>query len=114
MDKEFAEKSAMVLVLDGELAIQRAVALRESLMDRLLTGNAIDLDLSNVTAIDVSGLQLLCSMHRTARNAGGDIRIASPLSAAVAQMVESAGFARRHVCRSNSSSRCLWDLGDLK
>jgi anti-anti-sigma factor len=112
MNDETAKENTITIVLDGELAIQRAQQLKETLLAQLREGKSIDLDLTNATAIDVTGLQLFCSAHRTAKKGGRELRIASPLPAAIAQTVQTAGFTRRRDCQPNCDHPCLWNQGE--
>jgi len=47
------------LSLQGELTIYRAAEIKQTLLDALGRGGAIDVDLSQVTEIDAAGVQLL-------------------------------------------------------
>lgn len=47
------------LSIDGEMTIYRAAELREMLLPALLSSTAIEIDLSGVSEIDASGLQLM-------------------------------------------------------
>lgn len=56
------------LVIDGEMTIHRAAELKPVLLDVLRTPAAtVELDLSNVTEIDSSGIQLLLLLQNAAR-----------------------------------------------
>jgi anti-anti-sigma factor len=113
MNKEEAEKNdAVHVVLDGELTIQRACKLKEILLSQLRAGKTIRVDLTHVSAIDISGMQLLCSAHKAAKSSGGYLRIIPPLSDTIEQTVRIAGFARRHDCRPNCNNPCLWNPGE--
>jgi anti-anti-sigma factor len=112
MSDEAAKRGNITLVLDGELTIRRARQIKDILLAQLQAGKATDLDLTDVSAIDISGLQLLCSAHRTLKKSGGDLRVASQLPASIAQIVRTAGFARRRDCRPNCDHPCLWNLGE--
>jgi anti-anti-sigma factor len=113
MKKEETEnRDAVKVAIDGELTIQRACKLKEILLVHLKAGKTIDIDLTHVCAIDISGLQLLCSTHKTAINNGGGVHILSPLPAPVAETIRTAGFSRHYDCRPNCDSPCLWKLGD--
>ncbi len=51
----------------GTMCLPNLEVLRRALLDGLPSGQPATLDLSGVTAIDLSGLQLICSAHRTFR-----------------------------------------------
>ena len=66
---DFAEKNKARLRLEGVLTVYEVAELRETLITALEEKDGIVLDLSNVTDIDTTGIQLLCSAYRTAKDA---------------------------------------------
>jgi anti-sigma B factor antagonist len=63
----------------GRLNMVSAPAFRESVTNVLATGrNKVVVDLSGVEFMDSSGLGALVGCLKSARQAGGDLRIASP------------------------------------
>jgi anti-sigma B factor antagonist len=68
-----------VLHLDGRLNMVSASRLREAVTSTVAEGHTrIAVDLANVDFMDSSGLGALISGLKTARQAGGDLRIAAP------------------------------------
>ena len=68
-----------VLSLDGRLNMVSAARLREAVTSTVAKGHVrIAVDLANVDFMDSSGLGALISGLKTARQAGGDLRIAAP------------------------------------
>jgi anti-sigma B factor antagonist len=69
----------MVIRFDGRLDFLSASDARKHFSDAVETGGKrIVVDLAKVTFIDSSGLGALVGGLKTARQAGGDLRIASP------------------------------------
>lgn len=58
-----AQQPTATLKLSGELTIQHAAALKESLLEALSTADRCFLDVSQVRQFDLSGLQLLYAAH---------------------------------------------------
>lgn len=58
------------LCLEGELTVANGAALRERLLAAMEMGDRVEIDLERVTAVDLAGLQLLCSAHRTSVEKG--------------------------------------------
>jgi anti-anti-sigma regulatory factor len=102
------------LILERELVIGRAQELKAALDAGLGERMIVDLDLSNVSEIDISGLQLLCSAHRTALSKGGNLRISARPSAEIVLAVRKSGFYRHAACRSDVASCCIWYVEDAK
>lgn len=70
---------AVVVTPDGRLNMVAAPGLRAQLHDLVAGGSTrIVVDLSGTEFIDSSGLGALVSGLKTARQAGGDLRIATP------------------------------------
>jgi anti-sigma B factor antagonist len=68
-----------VLHLDGRLNMVSAARLREAVTSTVAKGHTrIAVDLAGVEFMDSSGLGALISGLKTARQAGGDLRIAKP------------------------------------
>jgi len=76
------------LRIEGEMTIYRAAELKQQmqpLFDAAGSGGIDSIDLSGVTEIDCSGVQLLLLARRNADAAGRALRLAVP-SAAVAEV----------------------------
>ncbi len=95
--------------LATEWTVWQATAIRDALRDRLATGEPVDLDLGGVSKVDLAGLQLLCSAHRTADAQGKSFRVIR-WSDTFVRMIETAGFLRRQGCCTG----CLWNRGEDK
>ncbi|MFM2346605.1 MAG: hypothetical protein RL654_1358 [Pseudomonadota bacterium] len=71
-----------MLVLDGELTIVQAAAVRERLLEWLPQADG-QLDLSGVGACDSAGIQLLLALSRSLRETGRVLQILQPSTAVV-------------------------------
>jgi anti-sigma B factor antagonist len=78
---------AVRLALDGELTIYRAAELKPVLLAALDGAAQVELDLSAVTEVDTSGVQLLMLAKRTALSRGIALRLAAH-SAPVVDAIE--------------------------
>lgn len=83
------------LALEGELTIYRAAELKARLLEPLQDAGAVslDIDLSRVTELDSSGLQLLMLARRQALAQGGALRLVdhSPAVREVFDLLDLAG-----------------------
>jgi anti-anti-sigma factor len=96
-----------VLVIAGELNIEHAQALKETLLQSLAGTGPLLLNLENVTAIDLSCLQLLCAAHRSWLAANRELAIAS-CSGVFSQTARDAGYSREMGCSIDANRSCLW------
>jgi anti-anti-sigma factor len=108
------KKEVPTIVLCGELTVQQVHEVKDMFLAQLSPERSLHLDLAQVNSIDVAGLQLLCSAHRTAQTRGGDIHFSFPLPAAFRQAVRIAGFERHRDCRLDRNHTCLWNFGEQK
>lgn len=81
------------LILEGELTIQHAYANRERLLAVLGGHEAVILDLTRVSEIDASGVQLLVAAQKSAMAAGKRLSLADP-SQPVREILEFVDLAR--------------------
>jgi anti-anti-sigma regulatory factor len=90
-----------VLTLAGDCTIERAAELRKALLQALDSSAHLVVNPENVTAVDLSFLQLLCSAHRTALRAKRNraLDIAQPDK--FRRMAQDAGFFRAIGCRND-------------
>lgn len=89
------EKSAAVtLRIEGEMTIYRAAELKETLLAPLEPHVTLEIDLSAVTDIDTSGLQLLMLAKKTAKQREGELRLTghSPAVLDVMELFNLAGY----------------------
>jgi anti-anti-sigma regulatory factor len=96
------------LILNGEMGIQHAAALKDQLLNVQESVEHLDLDVQSVTGLDVSALQILCSAHRSFMKLRKEITFAGPLPPVWTDFMEVAGFARGKGCSVDSNSTCLW------
>ncbi|HJV65454.1 MAG TPA: STAS domain-containing protein [Geomonas sp.] len=101
-------KTATRLEIGGEMTIERAGELRESLLEAFQAGKPVQLSLSAVTSLDASGLQLLCSAHRTSLVSGVGLVVEGEQSELFRSVAELAGMFRPAGCRHNAGGSCLW------
>lgn len=95
------------LCLEGELTISNAADFRQGLLEALEQGDCLELDLDAVTAIDLAGLQLLCSAHRTAVAGEKSLTLKDSLPPALKEACANAGFDFYRNCRCNQGTDCF-------
>ena len=96
------------LVLDGELTILRAAELKAALIEALGGNDRVEVDLSGLTEIDLSCLQVLCSAHQASVQAEKSLRLSQPCPAIFRQRLREAGLARDKGCPRDVQHTCVW------
>ncbi|HUA61816.1 MAG TPA: STAS domain-containing protein [Verrucomicrobiae bacterium] len=88
-----------VLQIDGELTIARAEELHRSITGEIARGMEVRVDLAGVQKCDTAGLQLICSIHKTADRTGQAIAIVA-LSPAIEETAAVIGLPVRDLLAS--------------
>jgi anti-anti-sigma factor len=91
--------SKIALPMEGELSIYRADELKRALIEPLQPGVCLVVDLSAVSELDTSGLQLLMLAKRTAAKVGAELQLVahSPAVLEVFELLNVAAFFGDHL-----------------
>ena len=84
----------LVLGVEGEMTIYRAPDLKKAFLDALASGAPIRIDLSRVTEIDTTGVQLLVLVRHLADGRNRDLALVAP-SDVVRGVLQSLDLERR-------------------
>ena len=102
------KKDRTVVSVRGTMTVSQAVELQEGLLQAFQEGKGVEIQLSEVTEVDITGLQLMCSSHRTSllkqvplTITGGDARIFFAVA-------EQAGMLRHTGCSQDLTGTCVW------
>ena len=82
------------LRLRGELEVGEAAELQARLLEALVLGEPIQVDLEGVTRVDVTGLQLLTAAERAAASRGAGWVRSGALPESLRHAAEEAGWER--------------------
>jgi anti-anti-sigma regulatory factor len=96
------------VVLNGELTLPQANELRKTFLKTLEESDDISIVLESVQGADLSLLQLICSLHRSALRQNKHIKLEGCLSRAMKVVVDAAGFSRHVGCKVDLDKSCLW------
>jgi anti-anti-sigma regulatory factor len=94
--------------ISGDLTVPHANALKTVLLEAMKNAEAIVLAVGQVTGLDVSFPQLVCSAHRTAAALGRELTITGLEQDRLAELLLQAGFMRHTGCAENTRKTCLW------
>jgi len=97
---------------NGELTVAGADGFKDALVKSLEKADTIEINLNEVTTIDLSCLQLLCSAHRSAVKEGKVLTVKVPASPVFFEARKSAGFMYSKPCRFVTTEDCLWVGGE--
>ena len=97
------------LVLKGELGIQQAEEMHQSLLRALEQAQWLEVDLSQAREVGLCCLQLLCSAHRSAHEQGKRLTIKPGASPDFWNAVSRAGYLGQRGCNGQEDTGCLWN-----
>ncbi|MCK4911890.1 MAG: STAS domain-containing protein [Thermodesulfovibrionales bacterium] len=100
------KEGAIRINASGSLTIESAGELHKVLRQELENSMSVSLDLGNISDVDVTGLQLLCSAHRTARTSGKHMSI-EKASEGLLDHVDRSGYIHHRGCPEEFEP-CLW------
>lgn len=106
-------KVGQIVKLTGEVTIAQAAPLRDALLGALAEADDLQLDLSELSAVDLSGLQLLCAAHRSARTRGKNLQVIDGGNGIFREAARAAGFAVHLGCAQESWGCCLWSTPEM-
>ena len=101
-------ENKITLVMEGNLTIGRASAVREELQIALKKGQHIELDIEAAREVDLAFLQLLCSAHRTSMNMDKTMAFKGTVPEIFKKSIEDNGYARPYGCERDFNKTCLW------
>ena len=110
--KIITREGKAILSLDGKLTVDRAADLKDALLKSLKKSDTIEINLTKVSSIDLSCLQLLCSAHRSAAKEGKVLAVKDPASPVFLDARKNAGFMYSKPCRFVTMEDCLWVGGE--
>ena len=97
-----------VLTLNGELTIEHAGELKKVMIDAIENFDRLTVAIGDLTEVDLTCLQLLCSAHRTALKSNKQLTLSSRDSDIFQRLVRDSGYARHDGCFPDPSQQCLW------
>lgn len=101
-------KDGTLVKIKGEFTIQWVNEFWAALVEAVDKSEIVEIALDEVTEMDVSALQLLCSAHRASVRRHKQLRVSGERPAVFSQTALSAGFARQTSCPLDTGNSCLW------
>jgi anti-anti-sigma regulatory factor len=94
----------MRMSLPPELTLANAASVKSAMLEALESGEPLELDASEVTDVDVAGLQLLCALHLEAAARKVDLAFgAAGCGPPITDAAKAAGL----------TSRTFWGLAEV-
>lgn len=101
----------IIVKIAGEMTVPFASEIRENLVAAFEQSGTITADLNDVTEMDVSGLQILCSAHRSSILMNKEFRIVGREKDRVWESANASGQLRQRGCAQDICGTCIWTGG---
>ena len=107
------KKTAVTIVaVSGPMTIDKIDEIKRDLLEAFQLGKDVELSLAGVTDVDLSGLQLLCSAHRTSLVRGVAFSVTGGDAGALYSVAMLAGMPRHVGCAQDDTGSCIWKRGE--
>ena len=83
-----------VLIMEGNLTVERAAELKGMLLDALKCSASVIIHFKENSKIDVSFLQLVCAAYRSGLGSGKHIKLSRTIPDTLLQEIRSGGYAQ--------------------
>jgi len=100
--------ATVTLNITGSITLCSAGELLQQLAGAFERTDDVVIDLSGVTEIDIAGLQLFCSCHRSSLFSNKGFRIIGQDQPAIWETAASAGYLRKSGCAIDTKHTCIW------
>lgn len=101
-------KKPAAVVITGDATIGSVKKWKRELEKALRSASSVQVEIGQISRIDVTFLQLLCAAHRTSAVLGKDLTIAGVEREPIASLLRQAGFLRHIGCHESTRRSCLW------
>lgn len=109
MDEKVRENSNQkILSFSGAVTVIDAEKIKSEILNAIEDSDQLVLNLKDVTDVDVSFFQILCSAHKTALNKGKLITMDGNAYNTLKPYLEQSGFFRHLGCSTDRKDECLF------
>lgn len=108
---EPVDGDTVVVTINGPATIPNVNALLVQLLAAFQRADHLIIDLHGVTDIDATGLQLLCSSHRSSLAINKDFSVRGQLQPVIREVAAASGQLRSSGCAIDSNHTCIWAGG---
>ncbi len=96
------------ITVRGDITIANAGEFRNALLNIQDRWSSLTVNLEGLEEIDVTGLQLLCSAHRTAVKLDKQLTLVGQTVEILNKSALKSGFVREQTCAAGGDHECLW------
>ncbi|HIJ94806.1 MAG TPA: STAS domain-containing protein [Desulfuromonadales bacterium] len=102
------ENGDIVITSGDRLTIENAAEFSRIAREALTTAHVVTVEFEPDVAIDITGIQLICSACRSASAVGKVFTCRGSQPHSLAEIISSSGAERNVACKYNNDSSCFW------
>jgi len=96
------------IIIDEPLTIENVSAMKTVFLDAYQKTNHVNIHFNSLADIDLNGLQLFCSAHRTFSKVNKKLNIDLTNAPIFRKKAKKIGLIRHQGCHLEQSENCLW------
>lgn len=108
LNSSVRENGDVVISSGNSLTIENAAEFSRLLREALEAAHLVTLEFEPDVAVDITGVQVLCSACKSAAQGGKEFTCRGPQPQAMTDIIFSSGAGRHAACKHNNNSTCIW------
>ena len=97
-----------ILTINGSATIENVDALKKLLIEMMDQTDNLMINIADISEIDVTFLQLLCSAHKTMISKNKNLTISESCSESLRKTINNSGYSQHKGCGLDKTDSCLW------
>ncbi len=108
LNSSVRENGNVVITSGNSLTIENAAEFSRILREALDAAHVVAIEFEADVAIDIIGVQILCSACKSASGSGRKFTYSGPQPQGLTDIIFSSGAERYAACKHNNDSTCIW------
>ena len=108
LNSSYRENGSIVITSGDRLTIENSAEFARLVREALDAVQTVQVEFEADVAMDITGVQILCSACKTAANSGKTFSYSGMQPKGLAEIITSCGAERHAACKHNNNSTCIW------
>jgi anti-anti-sigma regulatory factor len=97
-----------ILTIKGSVTIENIDALKKVLIDLMDQTDSLMINIAEISEVDITFLQLLCSAHKTMISRNRTLAISERRMETFQKTINNSGYSQHKGCGLDKTDSCLW------
>jgi anti-anti-sigma regulatory factor len=97
-----------ILTINGSVTIKNVGALKKVLIDMIDQTDNLIINIAEISDVDITFLQLLCSAHKTLLRNNKSLTISESCPESFRKTINKSGYSQHKGCGLDKNNSCLW------